>query len=47
MKRVGQHETVGWERDRKCDSVHRIVQEHMKNAGLPRKVWKWKQNCDS
>lgn len=42
MKRVGQHKTVGWKRNRKCDSFHRGVQVHMKNAGLLRKVWKWK-----
>lgn len=41
MKRVGQHETVRWERDRKCDRFHRRVQGHMKNAGLLRKVWGW------
>lgn len=41
MKRVGRHETVRWERDRKCDRFHRRVQGHMKNAGLLRKVWGW------
>lgn len=41
MKRVGRHETVRWERDRKCDRFHRRVQGHMKNAGLLRKGWGW------
>lgn len=35
MNRVGQHETVGWERDRKCDSIHRRVQEHMEKHRTP------------
>lgn len=46
MKRVGgRHETVRWERDRKCDRFRRRVQGHMKKGRTPEEgvgMGKWK-----